>query len=61
MGRGDRRAADEINATRAAGGRIIPVGTTALRLIEKRGQRHRRDRPLAGETDIFIIRASVPR
>ena len=28
------KAAAEINATRAAGGRVIPVGTTALRLIE---------------------------
>ena len=28
------QAAAEINASRAAGGRIIPVGTTALRLIE---------------------------
>ena len=28
------KAAQEINETRAAGGRIIPVGTTALRLIE---------------------------
>ena len=27
-------AAAEMNATRAAGGRVIPVGTTALRLIE---------------------------
>jgi S-adenosylmethionine:tRNA ribosyltransferase-isomerase len=30
-------AAAEINATRAAGGRVIPVGTTALRLIESAG------------------------
>ena len=28
------KAAEEINATKAAGGRVIPVGTTALRLIE---------------------------
>ncbi|WP_417807670.1 tRNA preQ1(34) S-adenosylmethionine ribosyltransferase-isomerase QueA [Thioclava sp.] len=28
------QAAAEINATKAAGGRVIPVGTTALRLIE---------------------------
>ena len=28
------QAATEINATKAAGGRVIPVGTTALRLIE---------------------------
>lgn len=46
-------AAAAINATRAAGGRVIPVGTTALRLIESaaRGGRIHRFR---GTTDIFI-------
>jgi S-adenosylmethionine:tRNA ribosyltransferase-isomerase len=48
------QAASEINATRKAGGRIIPVGTTALRLIETaaddRGQIHQ----WQGATDIFI-------
>ena len=46
-------AAAEIASTRAAGGRVIPVGTTALRLIESAAQ----DgvlRPWQGETDIFI-------
>ena len=46
-------AADEINATRKNGGRIIPVGTTALRLIESAavdGQ----VQPWRGPTDIFI-------
>jgi len=46
-------AAAEVNATRAAGGRIIPVGTTALRLLESAAT----DTGLApwvGETDIFI-------
>jgi len=47
------RAADEINATRDAGGRIIPVGTTALRLIESAGQSGR-IAPWRGPTDIFI-------
>lgn len=48
------QAASEINATKAAGGRIIPVGTTALRLIEsaaKDGQMV----PWTGPTDIFIM------
>lgn len=49
------KAASEIAATKAAGGRIIPVGTTALRLIETAA----RDgggaiQPWTGKTDIFI-------
>ncbi|MFN7224534.1 MAG: tRNA preQ1(34) S-adenosylmethionine ribosyltransferase-isomerase QueA [Paracoccaceae bacterium] len=47
------RAADQINATRAAGGRVIPVGTTALRLIET-AARSGRVEPWEGPTDIFI-------
>ena len=47
-------AAEEINATRAAGGRIIPVGTTALRLIESAARADRSLAPWTGETDIFI-------
>jgi S-adenosylmethionine:tRNA ribosyltransferase-isomerase len=48
-----RQAADEINATRAAGGRIIPVGTTALRLIESAADEGGMV-PWEGKTDIFI-------
>jgi len=48
------QAADEVNATRAAGGRIIPVGTTALRLIESAADEEGRLHPWRGETDIFI-------
>ncbi|MHC0052797.1 tRNA preQ1(34) S-adenosylmethionine ribosyltransferase-isomerase QueA [Actibacterium sp. D379-3] len=47
-------AADQINATRAAGGRIIPVGTTALRLIESAAHDDGTVAPWRGETDIFI-------
>ncbi len=47
-------AAAEINATRAAGGRIIPVGTTALRLIESAAPAPGRIEPWRGPTDIFI-------
>ncbi|WP_299376735.1 tRNA preQ1(34) S-adenosylmethionine ribosyltransferase-isomerase QueA [uncultured Tateyamaria sp.] len=46
-------AAQDMARTRASGGRIIPVGTTALRLIETMA----RDvgfAPWEGETDIFI-------
>ena len=46
-------AAAEINATLAAGGRVIPVGTTALRLIETAGASGA-VRPWRGPTDIFI-------
>lgn len=46
-------AAAEINATRTAGGRIIPVGTTALRLIESAGQSGQ-VKSWCGPTDIFI-------
>lgn len=48
------KAAAEINATKAAGGRVIAVGTTALRLIESAAQAPGRLAPWVGETDIFI-------
>jgi S-adenosylmethionine:tRNA ribosyltransferase-isomerase len=47
------RAAEEINATKAAGGRVIPVGTTALRLIETAAAPGRVE-AWVGPTDIFI-------
>ncbi|WP_424943355.1 tRNA preQ1(34) S-adenosylmethionine ribosyltransferase-isomerase QueA [Aliiroseovarius crassostreae] len=47
-------AAAEINATKASGGRIIPVGTTALRLIESAARGPGQIAPWVGETDIFI-------
>ena len=47
------QAAAEIAATKAAGGRVIPVGTTALRLIES-ASRSGQIEPWVGETDIFI-------
>ncbi len=49
-----RAAADQINATRARGGRIFPVGTTALRLLETAADSDGVLHPWAGETDIFI-------
>jgi S-adenosylmethionine:tRNA ribosyltransferase-isomerase len=48
-------AAAAVNAARAAGGRIVPVGTTALRLIESAADDQGRLRAFAGETDIFIL------
>ncbi len=53
-GQVDEAAAAEIAATRAAGGRIVPVGTTALRLIETAARASGRVEPWSGETDIFI-------
>lgn len=47
------QAAAEVNATKAAGGRIIPVGTTALRLIESAAKDGRLT-AWSGATDIFI-------
>jgi S-adenosylmethionine:tRNA ribosyltransferase-isomerase len=48
-------AAARINAARAAGGRIVPVGTTALRLIESAADDAGIVHPFDGETDIFIV------
>jgi S-adenosylmethionine:tRNA ribosyltransferase-isomerase len=50
-------AANAINAARAAGGRVIAVGTTALRLIEtaaRSGGAIGALQPWRGDTDIFI-------
>ena len=46
-------AAAEVAATRANGGRVIPVGTTALRLIES-AAKNGVLQPWQGTTDIFI-------
>lgn len=48
-----REAAAAINATRARGGRVVAVGTTACRLIESAAELDS-IRPFLGETDIFI-------
>ncbi|MEX3315124.1 tRNA preQ1(34) S-adenosylmethionine ribosyltransferase-isomerase QueA [Sulfitobacter sp. PS-8MA] len=52
-GKVSAKAAEEITATRAAGGRVIPVGTTALRLIET-AARGGEIAAWEGDTDIFI-------
>lgn len=53
-GRVSDEAAAQINATKQAGGRVIPVGTTALRLVESAAQARGRIAAWTGETDIFI-------
>ena len=47
-------AADRLNAARAAGGRVIAVGTTSLRLLESATGEDGVIRPFAGDTAIFI-------
>ena len=46
--------AAELNAARAAGGRIVAVGSTSLRLLESAADENGTIRPFAGETAIFI-------
>jgi S-adenosylmethionine:tRNA ribosyltransferase-isomerase len=43
-----------LNAVRVAGGRLVAVGTTALRLLETAASEGGDIRPFAGETRIFI-------
>jgi S-adenosylmethionine:tRNA ribosyltransferase-isomerase len=46
--------ADRLNAVKAAGGRLIAVGTTSLRLVESAAAEDGIIRPFKGDTDIFI-------
>jgi len=50
----DQKTVDEIRQTKKNGGRIIPVGTTALRLLETAAQSNDILSEWRGETDIFI-------
>lgn len=50
----DSAVADRLNGVRAAGGRIVCVGTTSLRLLETAAGEDGVVRPFIGETDIFI-------
>ncbi len=49
-----RETADALNAARAQGGRIVAVGSTALRLLETAAGEDGQLRAFAGETAIFI-------
>ena len=53
-GRIDAATAARLNAARAAGGRLIAVGTTSLRLLESATGVDGIIRPFAGDTAIFI-------
>jgi S-adenosylmethionine:tRNA ribosyltransferase-isomerase len=46
--------AERLNAARAAAGRIIPVGTTSLRLLESAADETGKLHPFEGDTAIFI-------
>jgi S-adenosylmethionine:tRNA ribosyltransferase-isomerase len=50
----DAATAERLNAVRAAGGRIIAVGTTSLRLLESAAREDGTIAPWSGPTDIFI-------
>lgn len=54
LGHVSQQAADEIAQTQANGGRIIPVGTTALRLLETAARETGQIQAWSGATDIFI-------
>jgi S-adenosylmethionine:tRNA ribosyltransferase-isomerase len=54
FGRISQATADQLNAARAAGGRIIAVGTTVLRLLESAVDEAGVIQPFAGDTSIFI-------
>ncbi|WCS25282.1 tRNA preQ1(34) S-adenosylmethionine ribosyltransferase-isomerase QueA [Methylobacterium sp. NMS14P] len=50
----DAATAEALNAARAAGGRVVAVGTTALRLLESAARPDGTLAPFSGPTEIFI-------
>lgn len=50
----DQATVERINAARAAGGRVVAVGTTSLRLLETASLKTGTLQPFMGDTDIFI-------
>ena len=53
-GRIDAATAERLNAARSAGGRLIAVGTTSLRLLESAARADGTIAPFEGDTAIFI-------
>lgn len=53
-GRVDQALADRLNAARSAGGRLVAVGTTSLRLLESAATVDGIIQPFEGDTAIFI-------
>jgi S-adenosylmethionine:tRNA ribosyltransferase-isomerase len=54
FGRISESTAAQLNTARAAGGRIVAVGTTSLRLLESAAGEDGTILPFAGDTSIFI-------
>ncbi|MBK1793425.1 tRNA preQ1(34) S-adenosylmethionine ribosyltransferase-isomerase QueA [Devosia sp. WQ 349] len=50
----EQATVDRINARRAAGGRVVAVGTTSLRLLESASRPTGKLEAFVGDTDIFI-------
>ena len=50
----DQACCDAVHATRAAGGRVIAVGTTSVRALESASSAGKL-KPYTGETDLFIV------
>ncbi len=50
----DAEVAARLNAARAAGGRIVAVGTTSLRILESAADSSGAIKPFSGDTSIFI-------
>ena len=53
-GKIDAATAERLNAARQAGGRLIAVGTTSLRLVESASDEQGTIHPFEGDTAIFI-------
>ena len=51
----DESVCEAVRATRARGGRVIAVGTTAVRSLESASRENGEIQPLRGDTDIFIF------
>ena len=50
----DESVCESVRAARARGGRVVAVGTTAVRALESASQRRGRIEPFRGDTQIFI-------
>ena len=50
----NKQSANTINNTLQAGGRVIPVGTTCLRILESMIIKEKKVIPFSGYTNIFI-------